>query len=117
LCWLRNTKFCTVSLAITKSIHPSPSRSIGATPSVFAAGTPVVGTRVGGIPYLVRDGENGLLVAPGDPIELAAALERLAAAPEPLRAMRARASASVLPRLGWEEIGRRLGALVEGLTA
>ena len=36
----------------------------------MAAGTPVVGTRVGGIPTLVEDGEQGRLVDPGDVLEL-----------------------------------------------
>ena len=45
----------------------------------MAAGLPVVASRVGGVPELVVDGETGLLVAPGDVEELAAALERLIA--------------------------------------
>jgi glycosyltransferase involved in cell wall biosynthesis len=32
----------------------------------FAAGRPVVAARIGGVPELVRDGENGLLYEPGD---------------------------------------------------
>jgi glycosyltransferase involved in cell wall biosynthesis len=43
----------------------------------MAANLPVVASRVGGVPELVVDGETGLLVEPGDPEELAAALERL----------------------------------------
>jgi glycosyltransferase involved in cell wall biosynthesis len=35
-----------------------------------------VTTAVGGIPELVRDGETGLLVAPGDDAALAAAIGR-----------------------------------------
>jgi glycosyltransferase involved in cell wall biosynthesis len=48
----------------------------------MAAGLPVVGARVGGIPELVLDGETGLLVEPEDPAALAAALDSLAESPE-----------------------------------
>ncbi len=37
-------------------------------------GTPVIGTRVGGIPELIRDGETGWLIPPGDVPALAEAL-------------------------------------------
>ena len=40
----------------------------------LAAGTPVVATRVGGLPELVREGVDGLLVEPGDPPALAEAV-------------------------------------------
>jgi glycosyltransferase involved in cell wall biosynthesis len=44
----------------------------------LAAGRAVVATRVAGIPDVIRDGENGLLVEERDPAALAAALARLA---------------------------------------
>ena len=37
-------------------------------------GTPVVGTKAGGIPEIIKDGESGLLVSPGNHTELAAAI-------------------------------------------
>jgi glycosyltransferase involved in cell wall biosynthesis len=43
----------------------------------MAAGIPVVSTRVGAIPELVEDEATGLLIAPGQPHELAGALARL----------------------------------------
>jgi glycosyltransferase involved in cell wall biosynthesis len=43
----------------------------------MAAGKPCVGTRAGGIPEAVVDGETGLIVPPRDPGALAAALVRL----------------------------------------
>ncbi len=42
----------------------------------LAVGTPVIATAVGGVPEVVREGENGLLVPPGDPRALAMAIER-----------------------------------------
>jgi len=48
----------------------------------MAAGVPVVGTRVVGSVDAVRDGETGLLVAPGDPAELAGAVLRLFSDPD-----------------------------------
>jgi glycosyltransferase involved in cell wall biosynthesis len=61
----------------------------------FAAGIPVVGSALGGIAELVRDGETGLLVDPASAtawaeaiarlVEEPALLEKLKAAPKPLR--------------------------------
>jgi len=48
----------------------------------MAAGRAVVGTRVGGIPEIVRDGETGLLVPPGDPAALASTLVGLLRDPD-----------------------------------
>jgi glycosyltransferase involved in cell wall biosynthesis len=48
----------------------------------MASGLPVAATSVGGIPEAVADGESGLLVPPGDPVPLAAALESLLENPE-----------------------------------
>jgi len=43
----------------------------------MASAAPIVATAVGGVPELIEDGVHGLLVRPGDPGELAAAIGRL----------------------------------------
>ena len=43
----------------------------------YAAGVPVVASRIGALPEVVEDGVTGLLVEPGDPASWAAAVERL----------------------------------------
>ena len=47
----------------------------------LSVGVPVLSTSVGGVPEVVRDGENGLLVPPGRPEALAAAMRRVLAEP------------------------------------
>lgn len=57
-----------------------PSRAEGlplAILEAWAAGLPVVATRVGGVPGLVEDGRTGLLINPGDGEALTAAIGRL----------------------------------------
>ncbi|MCC9595869.1 MULTISPECIES: glycosyltransferase [unclassified Rubrivivax] len=53
----------------------------------MSAALPIVATRVGGVPEIVIDGRNGLLVEPGDAGALAQALGKLAANPEMARRM------------------------------
>lgn len=67
----------------------------------LAVGLPVVGARVGGIPEFVRDGDNGVLVAPEDPSALAHALRHLLQDTSRLRALAARARPSVAADFSW----------------
>jgi glycosyltransferase involved in cell wall biosynthesis len=74
----------------------------------MTAGTPVVATRVGGIPEVVDDGVTGRLVAPGDPQALAGAvLDVLARRDEMGAAGRERAR-----RWHADAYARRIGELI-----
>jgi glycosyltransferase involved in cell wall biosynthesis len=64
----------------------------------LAAGRPVVATRVGGVPDVVRDGEDGFLVEAGATDELAERLARLARDPELRRRMGEEGRSRVVPR-------------------
>jgi glycosyltransferase involved in cell wall biosynthesis len=63
----------------------------------FQSGPVVIASRIGGIPEMVRDGVNGLLVEPGDVTGIATAIERLRSSPE--LAAKLRASALETARL------------------
>jgi glycosyltransferase involved in cell wall biosynthesis len=69
--------YAAADVVVVPSTRPDPLPN--AALEAAAAGCCVVASRHGGLPEIVRDGETGLLVAPGDPAALAAALGRLAA--------------------------------------
>lgn len=72
----------------------------------FAAGLPVVATRVGGLPQQVREGKQGLLVPPADPSALAHAIVTVAGNPD----LRARMGESALARTADFDIRRAVEA-------
>jgi glycosyltransferase involved in cell wall biosynthesis len=84
----------------------------------FCRGRPVVATRVGGVPDLVRHGENGLLVERADASGLGAALVRVLGDPEEAQRLAEGAAATDGPwRASPEEFARRTRALVEAALA
>ncbi|TMM23846.1 MAG: glycosyltransferase family 4 protein [Actinobacteria bacterium] len=81
----------------------------------MAAGLPIVGARVGGIPELVLDGETGLLVEPEDAAALAAALDSLAESRERREALGRRARERVAESFSVDAFIRRTIELYEEL--
>jgi glycosyltransferase involved in cell wall biosynthesis len=88
---------------------PFPSAALEAA----TAGCCVVGAAHGGIPELLRDGRTGVLVAPRDPLALAAALAALAGAPQRRAKPGAAAAADVRARFST----RAMLDAIEGLYA
>ena len=68
--------------ALDVAVQPSLAENLGGTIESLLMATPTVASRVGGIPESVRHEQTGLLVAPDDPGQLAAAILRLLAAPD-----------------------------------
>jgi glycosyltransferase involved in cell wall biosynthesis len=56
-------------------------------PEAFSYGKAVIATSVGGIPEVVKDGETGILIPPGDVEVLAQTISRVARSPEKIRRM------------------------------
>jgi glycosyltransferase involved in cell wall biosynthesis len=83
----------------------------------MALAKPVVACRVGGTPEVVVDGETGLLVAPGEPGELAHALERLMSDPSQARAMGEAGKRRVQEAFDLEQMVTKIEGLYHRLIA
>jgi len=77
----------------------------------MAASCAVVASAVGGVPELVHDGHNGILVPPADPAALAAALRRLAEQPELVSELGREARATIEQDCDLELVGSALEEL------
>lgn len=83
----------------------------------MAVGLPVIATRVGGNPELVRDGNTGLLVARDDDAALAAAVRDLRADAARRERLAAAGRAFAQRHFTLAEMMRRYGAVYEGVLA
>jgi len=97
-------------------VMPSREEGFGMTVvEAMATETPVVGTRVGAIPDIVNDGTHGYVVAPGDPGELADAIELALATVSDsnsvMTATRQRAN-----EYSWESVGKQCRAVYEEVS-
>jgi glycosyltransferase involved in cell wall biosynthesis len=88
------------ALVLPSSNEGTPVSAIEA----LAAGRPVVATRVGGVPDVVQEGEDGFLVEPGATDELADRLAELAGDPALRERMGEAGRARVLPRYAVERL-------------
>lgn len=73
----------------------------------MASGTPVVCSRLGGLREVVRDGETGFLVTPGDVDELNDRIATLLADPRLAARLGARARELVLEQFTWQACAQR----------
>ena len=82
----------------------------------MACGTAVVGSRTGGIPEVVDDGETGLLVPAGEPEPLAAALNTLLSDPHRAAAMGQAGRKRAVAEFGWPAIAAQTADLYAELA-
>jgi glycosyltransferase involved in cell wall biosynthesis len=85
-------------VALTSHVEGFPNALLEA----MALGRPVVATRVGGVPELVRDGRDGFLTTP-DPVEIAGRLRALLTDHD-LRCRMARSASERASEFTWERV-------------
>lgn len=94
-------------------IHPSHSEGLGSVIlEANRAGLPVIATRAGGIPDIVTDGTNGLLIPAGDDVALAKAIVTLHDQPELLTNM-AKNAVQFVSQFDIEQTAKKYQALYE----
>ena len=76
----------------------------------WSAGTPVVAARIGGLKYLIREGENGRFCDPEDPETIAAAVELCRSDAENTRRMAENARKEAVNEYSWARVTERLAA-------
>jgi glycosyltransferase involved in cell wall biosynthesis len=108
--------------AIMSNAHflflPSRAEAYGqAFCEAMAFGVPVIGSTVGGIPTIVREGKTGFLRAPDAPAgEFAALIRTALASPAGYRELALSAHRDYRLRLNWDSFGRRLGDAIAALA-
>jgi glycosyltransferase involved in cell wall biosynthesis len=99
-----------LDIAVLPSLREAQGISIL---EAMARRKPVVASAVGGIPEVVADGVSGLLVPPGDPLALSAALSRLAASPALRASMGEAGYRIVVDRFSMEAHVRRIESIYD----
>jgi glycosyltransferase involved in cell wall biosynthesis len=82
----------------------------------MAAAKPLIASRVGGLPDLVREDEDGLLVAERDADALAAAILKLAGDPDLRHRMGERGRQRVVESLNWDAVADRFVDVYESVS-
>lgn len=97
------TWFAAADVVLAPYRHEAQS---GVVLTSFHFGRPVIATRVGGMPEIVENGANGLLIEPESPDALAEALDRFVVTCD--RPAMERAAAASAARYSWHEFAVRL---------
>ncbi|VAW07706.1 D-inositol-3-phosphate glycosyltransferase [hydrothermal vent metagenome] len=98
-------------------LMPSRSESFGLVAAeAQACGLPVIASSVGGLPYVVADGESGILIDGHSPSAFAAAIDKTLSSPDDHARMQLQAIANA-DKFSWEKTVDRLLELYDGIKA
>ena len=111
-----NPFYASLDALLQPSLHQAGEGMPLAVLETFHFGVPVIAARTGGIPEIVREGVNGLLVPAGDEVALAQALQQFLSNP-PLRdRLRAGARSTLTDQFSVEGFQCRIRSLIRELA-
>lgn len=105
--------YAAVDALVVPSVWQEPQGLVAL--EAMASGTLVISSAVGGIPELLQDRVNGLLVPPSDPAALAAAMCAALDDPQASRHMALAGRETVARAHTWERLAAELNATLDGL--
>ncbi len=110
-------RYRSCSIFALPSVHDSGG-NVDGLPNVLleamSSGMAVVASRVGGVPAVIRDGENGLLVEERRPEQLAAAIDSIAGNASLRQRVASSARETILEGLTWAHYAQRFETILEG---
>lgn len=109
--WLRESDVGVAPYPEIEEFYFSPLKVI----EYMAAGLPVVASSIGQLRHLVSDEHTGLLVPPGDPDSLAAALKRLADDRKMRAKLGRRGQERAISKHGWDKVAGRIDEVLRQL--
>lgn len=116
--WLDAAQLAALVSRASFAVLPSLEESFGNTMAeAMALAVPVISTTAGSIPELIRHGETGLLVPPGDAAALAEAIRSLAGDGEQRRTLGTAGRAHAAQHFTWGASAERFERLYERLLA
>ncbi len=106
------------SIFALPSIHDSGG-NVDGLPNVLleamSSGLAIVASRIGGVPQVVRDGDNGLMVDEKSPEQLASALDSLLTDSFLRNRLASAARRTIVENYTWHHYGRKLESIMEGV--
>ncbi|MBU1102183.1 glycosyltransferase family 4 protein, partial [Patescibacteria group bacterium] len=98
-------------------VRPSLSEGLGNSfLEAMAAGVPIIGTKVGGIPDFLRDGETGLFCEARNPQSIAEKITLLLSDEILRQRLIANARKLVEEKYNWDNIAQKMGNIFEKLA-
>lgn len=120
---VQNTQLADYYAAASLFVAPSVVDSKGDTEGqgvilleAMASQTPIIASRIGGIPEVISNNESGLLVQPNDPEKLSNAIQQLFNKPQLRAALIRNASAKAEENYAWQAIANNFLAIYKNPT-